>query len=971
MTRIKTKHLFLFLFFAAIVIAGFLVIPKMVDEAKADSWSNSGSLFCEKRGSSTSCSIVRGIGYGEVNGQILPYQLFYASFSGTVDGHGAFGPAGGKGKIDACLSPDGAMWGGGACTQVEKIVGDEIVSFSGILDLRGDLAPGYNWFVSAIYVNDATLRGTFDLQSRLVEITSFTVPSDPQPQGENFDLRWDFEHLESGKLTYSGAGISCPSLPSGQQFSGSFPLGTTCSLSQSSGTATITIEATGATGNGLDTVSWTETVDATGPVIGNFILNNISCGGGSSPYVDIDWGASSNATDYEVQRKIWSGGSWGRLGSTTGTSYTDSSPVTDSDNYYRVIASNSTGTKTSSNSLSISVSAAGCGGSAPSAPVCTPSTQNAEVNEVVRLSASGGDGVYNWSAPNSSHPSSSTINIDISYSTAGTKTITLTSAGLSATCTVNVTPPGAAPSADLWITYNGTRYDSNFSVNSGDSVTVAWSSQNVSSCTVSPTGWTGTSNPGRPATISAPVTVTLDCDNGAATDSISISLNTVVPGVCTPNIPTTYVPGGTINASFSGTGFTGGYFPTWSTANGQDDLVWYPASGGGNTWSVSIPTSSHGPSTSNIAIHIYTNPGVVFCGGREVAPAASPGGGTLGFSISYAPDSGTLTVNSNISSSWTISGVGSRSGTSSTDTVGAGSYSIAPVSISGYSVSVSPSSTVSVSAAGFTTANINYALTPLNQPTISSVNNATCGQLTVNWSYTPNGVEQSFSVWRSTSAGSQGNQIASGLSAATRSYTDTTGAPNTSYWFIVKAHTSIGGSREAASGQTGPTLNLSCTANLNNSSKTLYSINGQAYSTSALIQNGDTLTFRVTINNAGPAAAQVNYICDYPSSNITNLRNLSVSGGGSAGSITPNSPTCGGGTLIGVSGAKPVGNPNWIVQFDTTFASQTEDQFEVCQNTANINFTDGTGTKTQGTNFGPFLCKTGKGSVPDFREVAP
>jgi hypothetical protein len=166
-------------------------------------------------------------------------------------------------------------------------------------------------------------------------------------------------------------------------------------------------------------------------------------------------------------------------------------------------------------------------------------------------------------------------------------------------------------------------------------------------------------------------------------------------------------------------------------------------------------------------------------------------------------------------------------------------------------------------------------------------------------------------------------------------------------------------------------LALGCSANLANSSMILSAINGKPYSSSTLIKDTDILTFNVIINNAGPGNATINRICATPSANITNLRNLSVSGGGTGGGITPNSPACTGNTLLDVTGVKPVGGSNWVVAFDSTFSSQTSDQFEVCRNSANINYTDSEGNKGVTKTFGPFLCKTNKGGDPNFIEVAP
>jgi GBS Bsp-like repeat-containing protein len=47
------------------------------------------------------------------------------------------------------------------------------------------------------------------------------------------------------------------------------------------------------------------------------------------------------------------------------------------------------------------------------------------------------------------------------------------------------------------------------------------------------------------------------------------------------------------------------FFPTWSTADGQNDLIWYAATNLGNgTWKASINLASH-PGTGPLMIHVY------------------------------------------------------------------------------------------------------------------------------------------------------------------------------------------------------------------------------------------------------------------------------------------------------------------------------------------------------------------------------
>ena len=61
-------------------------------------------------------------------------------------------------------------------------------------------------------------------------------------------------------------------------------------------------------------------------------------------------------------------------------------------------------------------------------------------------------------------------------------------------------------------------------------------------------------------------------------------------------------------------------FPTWSSANGQDDIVWYTDSNGA-PWQVNIPQSSHPGGNINVHVYMdnasYTN---VWCDGRNNIP---------------------------------------------------------------------------------------------------------------------------------------------------------------------------------------------------------------------------------------------------------------------------------------------------------------------------------------------------------------
>ena len=72
------------------------------------------------------------------------------------------------------------------------------------------------------------------------------------------------------------------------------------------------------------------------------------------------------------------------------------------------------------------------------APTCTPSTQSANLNDLVNFTAMGGNGSYYWIASDGNPSSGNAATFSTRFATPGTKTITLTSNGQNSQCTVNV-----------------------------------------------------------------------------------------------------------------------------------------------------------------------------------------------------------------------------------------------------------------------------------------------------------------------------------------------------------------------------------------------------------------------------------------------------------------------------------------------------------------------------------------------------
>jgi len=71
---------------------------------------------------------------------------------------------------------------------------------------------------------------------------------------------------------------------------------------------------------------------------------------------------------------------------------------------------------------------------------CTPGTPSVIPNQAEILTASGGNGVYVWSGANLNITNSAGTQFAVSYPNVGTYTVNVSSAGQTASCTVNVVP---------------------------------------------------------------------------------------------------------------------------------------------------------------------------------------------------------------------------------------------------------------------------------------------------------------------------------------------------------------------------------------------------------------------------------------------------------------------------------------------------------------------------------------------------
>lgn len=263
---------------------------------------------------------------------------------------------------------------------------------------------------------------------------------------------------------------------------------------------------------------------------------------------------------------------------------------------------------------------------------------------------------------------------------------------------------------------------------------------------------------------------------------------------------------------------------------------------------------------------------------------------------------------------------------------------------------------------------------PVLPPTITTVVNSTCDSLRVQWS--DNSTDESgFTVWRSSNSSSGFANISGNLAANTNSYTDNNVNPGETWFYQVKAFRNSPFSETTSN--TASNIVLDCAANLGSSSKAPITVNGSPY-TAPSFNDGDDIKFRITLNNSGNSNANIHSITDTLSCNFAiqtgsilaakdpdGFPNDAVSITGSKPANCTDEYT----VTINISGTLFAGGSNWVIEYVVDYDSVTIAALEKCKNVAVVNFSDATGARTHTLSFGPTLCASKKGGVPEFREV--
>ena len=442
----------------------------------------------------------------------MSYQAYAFSFNTHIDNL-----LGGQEylRVDACLSTNGLNSTTAACVTAGPGVfngGTLDYGESSDIDL-GDLT-GYNFLSIHVEVSNMNTNTSYELVGRKVDI-DLNASQTTITQGNSSQITWSSSDANTpGNVVLSGP-------------SGSITSGYSGSVNVSpSSTSTYTLQAYGPGADAAGNAGWisrtvTINVNPT-PIITNpppgcsapgaFNLNNTSCQNGQIP---LSWSASSCAASYDVYERQWTTGSWNKLTTTGGTSFT-ANPPADVGMYYFIRAVNSQGTK-DSNTI-YGGTCAGGGGGGPGVPEadirCNGLSGSCSIS-------SGSSATITWCGGNS-HDCANAVSCQVkrndgvliatgvsgsfsigplTSSISGNLTC-LNSDGGSRSSNIAINVQGGNPPLDMDLRVNGQDHSTSgnaLQVNPGSDVYFTWTSSGNSSRTCSTyngsSGWTQSSVP--------------------------------------------------------------------------------------------------------------------------------------------------------------------------------------------------------------------------------------------------------------------------------------------------------------------------------------------------------------------------------------------------------------------------------------------------------------------------------------------
>ncbi len=217
------------------------------------------------------------------------------------------------------------------------------------------------------------------------------------------------------------------------------------------------------------------------------------------------------------------------------------------------------------------------GGGSGSAVTCSPTPQNVAPGDLAHVGASGGNSTYSWSAPGGTPSSGNAANFSTLYSSTGAKTITVTSNGTMANCTVNVVSGTLATTGSVTVSSNvattwsltGPTPQTQSTPASGST----YSLQETGSYTLTVPTLSG---------FNAPMITPVSSQTLTAGKSISFAVTYTQTGATTPSGGTPPA-GGTLTCSPYHQTLTPNQITTFITAGGTGVRAWSASGGNPNT----------------------------------------------------------------------------------------------------------------------------------------------------------------------------------------------------------------------------------------------------------------------------------------------------------------------------------------------------------------------------------------------------
>ena len=650
--------------------------------------------------------------------------------------------------------------------------------------------------------------------------------------------------------------------------------------------------------------------------------------GTSATTVTVSWAASAGATSYSVYRSTSSGTLGTSIGTSTTTSFTDSTPVPGTVYYYSVVASGAGGNSAPS------VQVSGYAAALPPPPIGVSASQGTSATSVtVSWAASAGATSYTVYR--------STTNGTLGSPVGATNLTTLTD---------STVVPGtvyfyAVAATNVAGTSAASAQNSGYAAVPPPSPPTGISASDGSSATSVTVSWAASTNATSYTLYRSTASGQLGTSIGT-TSTTTLTDATVTPGVTYYYSVTATGVGGTSAASPQNSGFAGVSLPSPPTGVSASDgtsatsvTIRWTASANATSYNI-YRSSTVGQlgtwigSTSTTTLTATVTPGVTYyysvtatgVGGTS-APSAQDSG-YAGVSLP-SPPTGVSASDGSSATSVTVSWAASTNATSYTvyrsSTVGQLGTSIGSTSTTTLTdATVTPGVTyyysVTATGVGGTSAasaqNSGFAaVSPPSPPTgVSASDGSSATSVTVSWAASTNAT--SYTVYRSTANGQLGTSIGT---TSTTTLTDAAVTPGVTYYYSVTA-TGVGGTSAASAqnsgfaavslpspptgvsasdGSSATSVTVSWAASTNATSYTVYrsTANGQLGTsigttstttlTDATVTPGVTYYYSVTATGVGGTSAPSAQDSGYAAVSLPSPpTGVSASDGSSATSVT-------------------------------------------------------------------------------------